>query len=284
MPGQRLRRTASQLSSLSAAYQSDRNNAARLCSLAQQQASHAATKAGAAFHATATALAGKSVSPARGGAAGVWESSEPFRKVLEFVLAPLDIVAADHWVSALEEVAGQPAEWVKQVDEGISEVKALAAAGKSPVEALVKSAYTAESAGSKIDAWEAFAPGWLRTAAGSIAGIKGLSYTLGGLGLVADAGTIVSPQDKGAMGNVDRGVELANGGLITADMIMTTFTGIGEVALAGTGIYLAGDFLYHHWTPFHNVANDVGHATVRVADDAGHDASSVISAVGSWFR
>ena len=38
----------------------------------------------------------------------VWENTEPVRKVLETVLAPLDIVAADHWVSALKEVAGLP--------------------------------------------------------------------------------------------------------------------------------------------------------------------------------
>jgi hypothetical protein len=52
--------------------------------------------------------------------------------------------------------------------------------------------------------------------AGSLAEIRGLSCTLSGLGLVADAGTIVSPQDKGAMGWADRGVALGNGGLITA--------------------------------------------------------------------
>ena len=34
---------------------------------------------------------------------GLWGDTEPVRKVLEAVLAPLDIVAADHWVSALEE-------------------------------------------------------------------------------------------------------------------------------------------------------------------------------------
>ena len=42
-------------------------------------------------------------------------------------------------------------------------------------------------------------------------------------------------------------------------------SGVGEVVIAGTGLYLAGDFLYHHWTPFRNVANDVGHATVKAS-------------------
>lgn len=39
-----------------------------------------------------------------------------------------------------------------------------------------------------------------------------------------------------------------------------------------------GDSLYHHWTPF----LDVAHATVKVTDEAGYEATSVISAIGSW--
>ena len=89
------------------------------------------------------------------------------------------------------------------------------------------------------------------------------------------------------MGLADRGVAIMNGGLITADLVMAEIPGIGEVALAATGMCLAGDFLYHHCTPFRDVADDVGHATVKVADEAGHVARSawhtVTSAVGSWF-
>jgi hypothetical protein len=54
----------------------------------------------------------------------------------------------------------------------------------------------------------------------------------------------------------------------------------GDIVLAATGVYLAGDFVYQHWTSFRDVADDVGHATVKVADNAWH---SVTSAVGSWF-
>jgi hypothetical protein len=234
--------------------------------------------------------AASNTAAAAGDQSGLWGSTEPVRKVLEFVLAPLDIVAADHWVSALEKVAGVPDEWVKELDEPLNEIKQLIGEGKSPVENLIETAKLFESTGSKLDAWYTFAPGWLRTAAGSIAEIRGLSYGLSGLGLVADAGTIVSPQDQGAMGWADRSVAVVNGGLITADLVMASFPGVGEVALAATGMYLAGDFLYHHWTPFRDVANDVGHATVHVADDVGHAASSawhsvtsVTSAIGSWF-
>lgn len=218
---------------------------------------------------------------------GLWDRTEPVRTVLEAVLAPLDIVAADHWVSALEKVAGVPAEWVKELDNQITEIKGLITAGQSPVQELITAGKLAESTGGKLDAWYAFAPGWLRTAAGSIAGIRGLSYTLSGLGLVADVGTIVSPQDKGALGWADRGVAGFNGALITANLVMDEIPGVGEVMLAASGVYLAGDFLYHHWAPFHDVADEVGHATVKVADGIGHTARSawhsVTSAIGSWF-
>ena len=51
----------------------------------------------------------------------LWEGTEPVRKVLETVLAPLDIVAADHWVSALKEIAGVPSEMVAQAGEAVDE-------------------------------------------------------------------------------------------------------------------------------------------------------------------
>ena len=222
-----------------------------------------------------------------GAHSGLWDRTEPVRTVLEAVLAPLDIVAADHWVSALEKVAGVPSEWDKEVGEQLEAIEAAMGAGRSQVPELQATAQFIERSGGKLDAWYAFAPGWLKAAAGSITQIRGLSYTLSGLGLIADAGTIVSPQDKGALGLADRFVGLINGGLITADLAMDVFPGVGEVALAATGMYLTGDYLYHHWTPFHDVADDVGHVTVKVADGIGHTARSawhsVTSTIGSWF-
>jgi hypothetical protein len=213
---------------------------------------------------------------------GLWESTEPVRKVLEAVLAPLDIVAADHWVGALKEVAGVPAELVKGVSEKVEEIEKLKSAGKSITEELIEAGRLSESTGEKYDAWYAFAPDWLKTAAGSIAEIRGLSYTLSGLGLVADVGTVISPQNRGALGTADRVVGISNGLLITGDLILDGLPGIGEVALAATGAYLALDYLYQHWTPFRDVANDVGHSTARAADDVGHVADSAWHKVTSF--
>jgi hypothetical protein len=219
----------------------------------------------------------------------LWEGTEPVRKVLEFVLAPLDMVAADHWVSALEKIASVPSELEDGVGEKIEEIEKLLGEGKNVVDELIAAGKFTQSAGEKTDAWYAFAPDWLKTAAGSLAGIKGLSSTLGGLGLVADAGTVISPQNRGTLGWVDRGAAGVNGFWITADLVTGEIPVAGEVMLAATGMYLAGDFLYQHWTPFRNLANYVGHANVEMADDDGHAIVKAAEEVGhaadtTWQR
>jgi hypothetical protein len=238
------------------------------------------------LHTRYLAAASKTAADA-GKDSGLWGSTEPVRTVLEAVLAPFDIVAADHWIDVLKEVAGQPADWMKEVDNSLKAIKALKAAGNSRISELQEAADLIEATGTKEDAWDTFAPGWLRTAARSIAEIRGLSYTLTALGVIADAGTVISPQDSGVLGAVDRSAAGVNGILLVLNATTDWVPGAGEVVIAVTGAYLAGDYLYHHWTPFRDVANDVGHATVKAADEAGHEVEStwhsVTSSIGSWF-
>jgi hypothetical protein len=169
---------------------------------------------------------------------------------------------------------------VDSFGEVVEAIESTKNEGKPIADALIKAAYQAENLGSKLDAWEAFSPTWLKTAAGSLAEIKGLSTGLGALGIIADAGTMITPQDKGAMGWVDRGAAGVNAGLLVANMTMDEIPVVGEVVLVGTGVYLAGDFLYHHWTPFKNVADTVGHATVTAAKDVGHATTTAAKDVG----
>jgi hypothetical protein len=229
---------------------------------------------------------------------GLWGSTEPVRKVLEFVLAPLDIIAADHWIDALKEVAGQPSDWLKEVDNSIIAIRRLQAGGEIRVNEIQEAAGLIEASGTKEDAWDAFAPGWLKTAAGSIAEIRGLSYTLTGLGVIADAGTVISPQDTGVLGGADRATAAVNGALLVLNATTDWVPGWGEAVIAVTGAYLAGDFLFHHRALLGHVASDVGHAVVTsveqgvdgdvaAAKEAGHLATSawhsVTSSIGSWF-
>jgi hypothetical protein len=203
----------------------------------------------------------------------LWHGTEPIRKVIEVALAPFDIVAADHWLDVLKEIGGQPEELLEDADEAIATATKLIGNGASwseRVDALVEAGNALERGGTAVDAWTAFAPGWVKASANSLQGIDGLDNVLGVLGITADVGTMISPANSGTLGDVDRGVAFVNGGLLAANMALDGLPVVGEVTLAATGIYLAGDFLYQHWTPFRDVAKDVGHAAVRVADDVGH--------------
>ena len=285
------------------------------------------------------------VDAAKSGLDGLWDRTDPGRKLVELVLAPFDIVAADHWIDLLKEMAGQPSEWLKELDKMISEAEQLEKGSAPAVERTIAAGYQAERTGAMADAFDAFAPGWLRAAAGSIAEIRGLSYTLTGLGLVADASDLISPQNTGVMGIIDRiaagsnaaamllhegfarglirfqpatadgpaaaapeealadggtaaseeavaeGGEVAteaavDAGLVTLNASLDWIPVAGEVVMIGTGVYLAGTFLYQHWTPFRDVAKAVGHATVRVVDDIGHGiehgVQSLINDMTDW--
>lgn len=105
------------------------------------------------------------------------------------------------------------------------------------------------------------------------------------LAITGDVYTEIKPEDSGAMGWVDRGaagVNAAAAGLDTGYAVAGLVMGVtyevpvvGEVAMVGTGLYLGADYLYHHWTPFHDAANDVGHAVATGAKDAWHDVTSI---------
>lgn len=232
-----------------------------------------------------------------------WEGTEPYRTILEAFLAPLDMVTADRWISILTEIAKYPAKLLEPVDQNLAEVARLMADGASPQEtasAFAKAAAAIERAGAERDAMAAFEPSSVQLAERAAPGIEWAGRGLGVLGIVADAGTLITPQDSGAVGWVDRGAAAVNGGFLTADLlgadaVMDVIPGVGEVAIAATGIYLAGDFFYHHSTPFRDAVNAsghaiataadaTGHAAVKAADDVGHAASSAWdSTVGSLF-
>jgi hypothetical protein len=298
------------------------DSALQVSATAGQQAKSAARSAAA------------QVDSAKSGLSGMWDHTEPGRKLIEFILAPFDTVAADHWIDLLKEMAGQPSEWLSELSKEYDGIESLIAGGADWAarrDAMIELAGKTERIGNLLDAWNAYAPGWLKTAAGSIAEIRGLSNVLTGLGLVADASTLISPQDHGVMAMVDRiaagsnaaamllqqgfsrklitfkpadadpdaapgtgeataeadsvaaedavaegGEEVAteaavDTGLITLNASLDWIPVAGEVVMIGTGVYLAGDFLYHHWKPFHDIANDIGHGTVKVVKAIGSD-------------
>jgi hypothetical protein len=114
-------------------------------------------------------------------------------------------------------------------------------------------------------------------------GLKILGGTLDAAAIFGDFWTVAGPEDNGAAGWVDRGAAIANAGAAGVDLaelagigFSTSFIpGVGEVVGVATGLYLGGDWLYHHWTPFHDAADDTGHFTVSVAKDTWHAITSI---------
>jgi hypothetical protein len=151
-----------------------------------------------------------------------WEGAEPYRTILEAFLAPLDMVTADRWISILTEIAKHPAKLLEPVDQNLAEVARLMADGASPQEtasAFAKAAAAIERAGAERDAMAAFEPSSVQLAERAAPGIEWAGRGLGVLGIAADAGTLITPQDSGAAGWADRGAAAANGGFLTADLV-----------------------------------------------------------------
>jgi hypothetical protein len=225
-------------------------------------------------------------------APSAWERTELDRKALEWLLAAPDLALIDHWLGKLKEAGQNPGELAEDFDRDFAEVKQLISEGKPARDALVKAGYSGETAIAREDAWNAFAPDWVKAAARWLPQIRGVSYGLAGLAIVADTGTLISPEDSGAMGSVDRGAAAVNavglatvtaadaGWIAAADGVAAVIPGVGEVAIAVTGVYLASDFIYHNRAALEHAADDAGHAVTHTAEGALH---SVTSTIGSWF-
>lgn len=102
---------------------------------------------------------------------------------------------------------------------------------------------------------------------------------------LADGGTAASEEAVAEGGEVATEAAV-DAGLVTLNASLDWIPVAGEVVMIGTGVYLAGTFLYQHWTPFRDVAKAVGHATVRVVDDIGHGiehgVQSLINDMTDW--
>lgn len=125
---------------------------------------------------------------------------------------------------------------------------------------------------------------------------EGFGRVLAGAGLVADVLTVINPEADGARGWSLRGAAIVNGGLIAADTlgpllgINALADGIpvvGEVVMVGTGLYLAGDWMYHNVAWFKNGCDAVGHAVStgvsKAVDGVKHLGSSIGHAISSIF-
>ena len=187
------------------------------------------------------------------------ELAEEFAKDLPELMSENFGEFVEPWMSALSKGEATEAELAGALREFTSDYQAI---------------------GALNTAWEV--GGKAAAASGGL--LKGVAAGSDLLAIGGDIYTEIKPEDSGTMAVVDRSVAGVNaaaagldGGYAIAGLIAgTTFEVpvVGQVALVGTGLYLAGDYLYHHWTPFRDVANDVGHTVASTAKDAWHDVTS----------
>lgn len=145
----------------------------------QQQASRLCERCGP----LASQLAGGSPNP--------WDRTESIRKILEGL--PFDLAAGDQQIEFLAEPADSLEKWAGEGNESIKGIEQFLGEGNGAVEELIEGAYTFERMGSHPGAWSMF----MR----SLTEIKGAGCTMTGLGVIADIGTVISPQD-GVIGNL----------------------------------------------------------------------------------
>jgi hypothetical protein len=106
---------------------------------------------------------------------------------------------------------------------------------------------------------------------------------LGVAGIVGDVGIMVEPGGHSTGENAaNRTAAAFNAGstLLVLNAAGDEVPVAGEVIMIGTGLYLGGDWLYNHWSPFHDAMDTAGHgistayhATSDAVDTALHDAN-----------
>jgi hypothetical protein len=112
---------------------------------------------------------------------------------------------------------------------------------------------------------------------------------LGVFGIVGDVGVMVDPGgDSGTENTINRGAAGANAisTLVVLNATTDEIPVAGEVVMVGTGVYLGGDWLYHHWTPFHDAADATGnfvvHTVPNALGDAADAAGGVVHDIEPW--
>jgi hypothetical protein len=246
----------------------------------------------------AGAKAGGEVDDEKSGLERFFEVIEPYRKANEWIHVPVDVVgeplskdilkllstgpkAAEATIDGLKEALQE------QFDEQVGSVAHDFDHGDASMDDIedAMARYLGDTEGLTDD---------LADAGRSLAGWEAGFHVLGGLAILGDLATVVDPEDKGAMGWVDRSAAGINAAAVGTGLVSDLMEAnmlddmpvVGEVVMVadvGTGIYLAGDFLYHNVKPFHDVCNAVGSGVASAADATAHGVSKAAHSVAHFF-
>lgn len=121
--------------------------------------------------------------------------------------------------------------------------------------------------------------------------LGGASKVLTGIAVLGDVMTLIDPPHEGGWGVVDRVAAGGNlVGLGIGAVAATSWGGallagtaipvVGQVLVVGTGLYLAGSWLYDNWEPFHDVVDSAVSGVVDAAQATGEFLSDTGEAIG----
>jgi hypothetical protein len=100
---------------------------------------------------------------------------------------------------------------------------------------------------------------------------------LGAVAVIGDVGTIISPGGDNVVEDTANRTAAAGNAISTLIVINAVGDDVpvaGELIMVGTGLYLGGDWLYHHSKLVHDAVDNAGHAIVTGVDDTGHALST----------
>jgi hypothetical protein len=108
---------------------------------------------------------------------------------------------------------------------------------------------------------------------------------LGGLAIVGDVGTLIDPGGNSlAEDTANRGAALANG--VSTVLVLNAATDeipvAGEVVMIGSGLYLGGDWLYNHWSPFHDTVDAAGNGIKDGFNWTTHEVGSLLDDINPF--
>lgn len=284
-------RVQSAVQTANTAASNNASNAQALVTSAQQTASDAQTDVN-----NAAKKAASEIGDQKSAFDEFIEKIEPIAKVNDWAHLPLDLSASDVWLDKKLEA------WAKSAEGGLKDAKAARTDLDSTLQQAfddevgsvahdydnglasmedVQSAFakydsaaktaiqaadaTVDSAQTGVDIAKAFGVG---------------SKVMGGLSIAGDAYTIIHPEDSGTMGTVDRVAAGANmagtaTALLAANASADWIPGVGEVVAGGTGLYLAGDALYHI-PVVHDFVNHAASTIGHTLSSGWHDVTSFL--------
>jgi len=201
------------------------------------------------------------------------KATEDFNKVAGGSLTPFQLVAGDAWVNLFARLG----DVLKDTDVDVANALSMDRWSPERVQAFIDLAHDFEDEAREIDHKGLIAntlpkkvvpERFAEFTANNSDLFRGAAMLTSTLGILGDLGAEISPEDRGPLGDVDKGVAIVNGGAIALDTAggldalaaansLDWVPGVGEGVIVTTGAYLAGDWLYHHWTPAHDSMNAV---------------------------